>query len=180
MGGPPSRDSRSSVATTDFERPFAGGWLLGDQTRQCRAGPDGRRRGRHSATTDAKLLDLYYKGKISEDFFHEEETRLATAIEAVRHEATALSEEVRTQTDMEARFEELAALLSTLDIETLWDAAEDHEKRVIIENMVESVIVYPDHLEIKVVGSPALHVLYSEVGLKGSENVQVGGQRGDL
>jgi hypothetical protein len=50
-----------------------------------------------------KLLDLYYKGKISEDFFHEEETRLATAIEAVRHEAVSLSEEVRAQTDLEGR-----------------------------------------------------------------------------
>ena len=121
-----------------------------------------------------KLLDLYYKGKISEDFFHEEETLLATAIEAVRHEATAHSEEARAQTDLEARFEEVAALLSTLDIETLWEAAEVREKRVIIENMVESVTVFPDHLEVKIVGSPALHVLYSEVGLKGSENVQVG------
>ena len=122
-----------------------------------------------------KLLDLYYKGKISEDFFNEEETRLAVAIEAVRHEDMALSEEVRTQTDLEARFEEVAALLRTLEIETLWEAAEDHERRVIIENMVESVTVFPDHLEVKIVGSPAFHVLYSEVGLKGSENVQVGG-----
>ena len=92
----------------------------------------------------------------------------------MRHEATALSEEARAQTDLEARFEEVATLLSTLDIETLWEAAEDREKRVIIANMVESVTVFPDHLEVKIVGSPALHVLYSEVGLKGSENVQVG------
>jgi hypothetical protein len=69
----------------------------------------------------------------------------------------------------------VAALLSTLDIETLWEAAEERERRVIIENMVESVTVFPAHLEVKVAGSPALHVLYSEVGLKGSENVQVGG-----
>jgi site-specific DNA recombinase len=122
-----------------------------------------------------KLLGLFYKGKISEDLFHEEETRLAIAIEAVRHEAAALSGEVQAQTELESRFEEVAALLATLDIETLWEAAEDREKRVIIENMVESVTVFPDHLEVNIVGSPALHVLYSEVGLKGSENVQVGG-----
>ncbi len=122
-----------------------------------------------------KLLDLYYKGKISENFFHEEETRFAIAIEAVRHEAVELNEEIQTKTDLETRFEEVAALLSNLDIETLWEAAEDREKRVIIENMLESVTVFPDHLEVKVAGSPALHVLYSEVGLKGSENVQVGG-----
>jgi hypothetical protein len=40
----------------------------------------------------------------------------------------------------------VAALLSTLDIETLWEAAEDHERRVIIENMVESITVFPDRL----------------------------------
>jgi hypothetical protein len=59
--------------------------------------------------------------------------------------------------------------------ETLWEAAEDRERHVIIQNMVESVTVFPDHMEVKIVGSPALHVLYTEVGLKGSENVQVGG-----
>jgi hypothetical protein len=91
--------------------------------------------------------------------------RLATAIEAVRHEAATLSEEVRAQTDLEARFEEVVALLSSLDIETLWEAAEDQERRVIIENMIESVTVFPDHLEVKVAGSAALHVLYSEFRL---------------
>ena len=122
-----------------------------------------------------KILDLYYKGKISEDLFHEEETRLGIAIEAVRHEAAALSEQAKSQTDLETRFEEVAAVLANFDIETLWEAADDRERRVLIENMVESVTVFPDHLEVKAVGSPALHVLYSEVGLKGSENVQVGG-----
>jgi hypothetical protein len=116
-----------------------------------------------------KLLDLYYKGKISEDLFHEEETRLGVAIEAVRHDAAAQSEEVKSQTDLETRFEEIAAVLANLDIEALWEAADDRERRIIIENMVEYVAVFPDHLEVKVAGSPALHVLYSEVGLKGSE-----------
>ena len=124
-----------------------------------------------------KLLGLFYKGKISEDLFHEEETRLGLAIETLRHEAAALNEEVHAQTDLEARFEEVAAILTTLDIEVLWEAAEDRERHVIVQNMIESVTVFPDHLEVKVVGSPALHVLYSEVGLKGSENVQVGGRR---
>lgn len=40
--------------------------------------------------------------------------------------------------------------------------------------MVESVTVFPGRLEVKVVGGPALHTLSSEVGLKGSENIQVG------
>ena len=118
---------------------------------------------------------VYYKGKISEDFFQEEETRMSVAIEAVRHEWAAEHQEDQLQTDLEARFEEIATILTNLDIVELWEAAEEPERRVIIQNMIESVIVFADHLEVKVVGSPALHVLYSEVGLKGSENVQVGG-----
>jgi len=118
---------------------------------------------------------VYLKSKISEDFFQEKETRISLAIEAVRHEAAAEHQEEELQTDLDARFEEIAAILSNLDIEELWEAAQDRERRVIIQNMVESVTVFPDHLEVKIVGNPALHVLYSEVGLKGSENVQVGG-----
>jgi hypothetical protein len=35
--------------------------------------------------------------------------------------------------------------------------------------------VFPDHLEVKVNGTPALNVLYGEVGLKLPEIVGVGG-----
>jgi hypothetical protein len=40
---------------------------------------------------------------------------------------------------------------------------------------LEWIKVCPDHLEVKVFGSPAFHVLLSEVGLKVPENVGVGG-----
>ena len=37
--------------------------------------------------------------------------------------------------------------------------------------------VFPNYMDVKVVGSPALHMVYSEVDLKGSENVQVCGPK---
>jgi hypothetical protein len=40
---------------------------------------------------------------------------------------------------------------------------------------LEFIKVFPDLLEVKVVGSPSINVLLSEVGLKVPENVDVGG-----
>ena len=54
-------------------------------------------------------------------------------------------------------------------------AANESERRVLIEELVDSVTVFPDHLEVTVGGAPPLNVLYSEVGLKESDNVRVGG-----
>lgn len=56
----------------------------------------------------------------------------------------------------------------------MWAKAEDEERRVLVEELVESITVYPDHLEVKVTGAPVLNVLYGEVGLKVPENVGVG------
>lgn len=70
------------------------------------------------------------------------------------------------------RFEEVAAVLHDLDIVRVWEAAEDRDRRVLIEELLEWVTIFPDHMEVKVVGAPPLNVLYSEVGLKQS---QIGG-----
>ena len=121
------------------------------------------------------LLQLHYDGKISADLFHEEESRLALAIEVVRFEASAELQEERTLNELEVKFEEVAALLASLDIERVWDAATERERRILVEQLVESITVLPDHLEVKIAGTPPLNVLYSEVGLKGSEIVGVGG-----
>ena len=77
--------------------------------------------------------------------------------------------------ELEARFDQVAALLQELDIEAVWGAAEEQERRVLVEELVESVGVFPDHLEVTVTGAPPLNVLYQEVGLKQSGFVGVGG-----
>jgi len=40
---------------------------------------------------------------------------------------------------------------------------------------VTGLNVFPDHLEVTVTGAPTLNVLYREIGMRGSEIVQVGG-----
>lgn len=122
-----------------------------------------------------KLLDLYYQDGISAELFAEEEARLCASIEAARNEASEEEAQGRMQSDLEMRFEQVAAILRDLDVEAVWKAAEDHERRVLIEELVEWVSVFPDHLEVTVSGAPPLHVLYGEVGLKESGFVGVGG-----
>ena len=44
-----------------------------------------------------------------------------------------------------------------------------------IDELLDRIIVYPDHLEVVVHGVPKLNVLLSEVGLAESQNERVGG-----
>jgi hypothetical protein len=122
-----------------------------------------------------KLLDLYYRDGISRELFSEEERRLCAAIEAVRSQASEETKRDRDQSELQVRFEQVAGILQNLDIEAVWAAAEDQERRVLIEELVEWVCVFPDHLEVTVNGAPPLNVRYGEVGLKESDVVGVGG-----
>ncbi len=56
----------------------------------------------------------------------------------------------------------------------MWRCADEVGKWVPAEELAEWVTIFPDHLEVTVAGAPALNVLYSEVGLMGSEIVGVG------
>lgn len=49
------------------------------------------------------------------------------------------------------------------------------ERRVLLDEFLESVTVLPDHLEVTVAGAPRLNVLFEEVGLKKSKISGVGG-----
>ncbi len=141
-----------------------------------------RRRGISPAVTLAKLaddrrklLELFYADRISAEGFQEEERRLCKAIEGARLHAADEQHEERAKSDLELRFEQVAAILKSLDIEDVWRTADDSEKRVLVEELVEWVTIFPDHLEVTMSGTPALNVLYSEVGLMGSDFVGVGG-----
>ena len=149
-----------------------------------RTEPDRARRRRRTDPAQAlakaseqrrKLLELYFEGKISADGFQEAEQRLCADIEAARSQAAEVDSEDRMKSDLEIRFEEVARILSNLDIGAVWDGADHRERRVLVEELVEWVKVFPDHLEVKISGCLAINVLYGEVGLKESENVQIGG-----
>lgn len=123
-----------------------------------------------------KLLELHYNDRISAAGFGEEEARLAAAIEATRQEVSYEAEEERARSDVEIRFEAVAAVLRDLDIETVWNAAEEQERRILVEELIARISVFPDHLQVTVSGAHPLHVLYQEVGLKQSDSVGVGGR----
>ena len=59
----------------------------------------------------------------------------------------------------------MAELLASVDITTVWDEVDDRERHVLIEDLVDAVYVYPDHLRVVACGAPRLNVLLSEVGL---------------
>lgn len=87
-----------------------------------------------------KLLELFYADKISAYGFkeeeEEEEDRLCAAIEAARAQADEANSETRTQNDLERRFDAVIRILSNLDVEAVWKAAEDRERRVLVEKLV--------------------------------------------
>ena len=121
-----------------------------------------------------KLLELYYADKISAEGFAEEEQRLMQAISAVREEAERDWEYTAEGEQLLRRFEEVAGLLRDLDLDSAWDDASDDERRVLVEELLERVTVFPDHLEVKVEGAPRLNVTLAEVGLGGRQSQIVG------
>jgi site-specific DNA recombinase len=138
--------------------------------------PKGRATGRAEARRDAhvadleakrrKLLVLHYADKIGADLYAEEEQRLRQQIELARAEQGRDEAAARQATDLERKFEEVAALLASLDIEAVWKEATQDERRVLVNELVEEVALFPDHLEVVVAGAPRLNVTLEEVGVQ--------------
>ena len=125
-----------------------------------------------------KLLELYYHDRITGDLFAVEEQHLAQQIAAVQAEQAEIEQTIVTKEEVGRRFEDVLATFEQLDFERVWEAATDHERRVLIEELLEAVTVYPDHLEVAVHGAPTINVLLGEVGLVDqSEIARVGGQK---
>jgi hypothetical protein len=140
---------------------------------RSRGAPGGSRRGRRPSPAltlgtlteeRSKLLRLYYADGISVEGFRDEEQRLMAAIEAVRERATEEELKEVAKDDLELRFEQVASILRNLDIDKVWAAADPDERRILIEELIEWVTVFPDHLEVQVTGAPPLNVFLSEVG----------------
>ena len=124
-----------------------------------------------------KLLELCYADRISAEGFAEEEARIAAGHRICSSGSRRGQGAVHERDELLQRFEEVAALLQDLDLDTAWDEATESERRILVEELVEKVAVFPDHLEVTIVGAPRLNVGLTEVGLGGgqSENVGVGG-----
>ncbi len=116
----------------------------------------------------SKLLQLHYDDKITDDGFQSEEARLTTQIESLRSEELQVDAERVRRDELAARFSEVAQLLTQIDVETVWEAGTPGERRILVEELIEAVVVFPDHLEVQVVGAPPLNVTLAEVGLRDS------------
>jgi len=121
-----------------------------------------------------KLLDLYYQDQISGELFAEEEERMIAEIAALQKDASEDEQREAEADSLSVRFEAVAAALRDLDVAEVWRQATEAERRVLVDEMVEEVVVCPDHLEVKVAGAPRINVTLEEVGLKVSENGGVG------
>ena len=122
-----------------------------------------------------KLLHLHYEGHISPEQFGEEQARLTLKIDAMQDSNRQAAQAALQANDVADRFEQVAQLLRELNLDDIWEAATEQEQRTLLDELVESVVVLPSHLEVAVHGAPKLNVLPEEVGLKAVEIGGVGG-----
>jgi hypothetical protein len=113
-----------------------------------------------------KLLQLYYEDKIGPDLYAEQEQLLRQQIANATAEARAREAEVAQRDDVAAQFEAVAAVLADLDVEAVWLEASQEERRVLVQELVEEVALFPDHLEVTVAGAPRLNVTLEEISVQ--------------
>jgi hypothetical protein len=112
-----------------------------------------------------KVLDLHYADQIDAETFAEEHRRLTTQIKSLQKEAEDFEREQRIREEAVDKFDEVAALLDAMDVERIWDAATVSERRTLVEDLVDSVCLYPDRITVQVAGAPPFTVALDEVGL---------------
>jgi hypothetical protein len=52
-----------------------------------------------------------------------------------------------------------------MDLDALWEEASLAERKILIEDLVDSVNIFPDRLTVQVAGAPPILVTLQEVGL---------------
>ena len=121
------------------------------------------------------MLKLHYDGHISGDQFGEEQARITAEIESHEHEAKLAATQAAETDDLTGRFDQVSAVLDTMDLNLLWASATETERRTLLDEMLDNVTVHPDRLVVALHGAPPLNVGFSEVGLKDSNFQRVGG-----
>ena len=118
------------------------------------------------ATKKRKLLDLYYADRIDGSTFSDEERRLSaqmTLLEAELVEQDKLKAKVQAK---EEAFDALVEQFSGIDFDQIWEEATPAERRILIEDFLENIYLYPDRLTVQVAGAPPITVTLHEVGLR--------------
>ena len=114
---------------------------------------------------ERKLLDLYYEDKIDSDAFGAEAQRVATQRTTLQTEIDELDQRIRASEIAIGEFDHVTTFLSEIDLESIWEEATVAERRILVEDLVDSVRFYPDRLTVQVAGAPPILVTLEEVGL---------------
>lgn len=95
-----------------------------------------------------------------------EEARLTAQLQSLGAEKLSVVTESTRRDELAERFEEVAAILGTLDLDAVWEEGTAAERRVLVEELIDAVVIFPDHLQVRVNGAPPLNVTLAEVGLR--------------
>lgn len=66
-------------------------------------------------------------------------------------------------------------MMADLDVNVIRAEADDRERRILIEDQLEWIKFFTDHLEVKAAGMPPINIVYSEGDLRTGDNVRVKG-----
>jgi hypothetical protein len=94
-------------------------------------------------TVMCELLDLFYENRISKDLCAEQEGRLSAEIEAVRAQAGDEARQESLRNELVERSEQVARILRDLDIGSVWEADDEAGRRVLMEELLDAVTVFP-------------------------------------
>lgn len=128
----------------------------------------------------AKPFELYYADRVTPEAFEEHERRITTQLhklEGAQHED---EQRQADRDELAARFEEVGELLASIDIDDVLEEADDLERRILIEDLIEADYIYPDHLRVVACGAPPLRVELTEVGLRPAAGMRTLVSEGDL
>ncbi|CCM65191.1 hypothetical protein [Candidatus Microthrix parvicella] len=102
---------------------------------------------------------LHLDDKISADQFGEQQARITTEIENLEYETTNAVEAQLQAGALSQRFEDVAELLTSLNVSDLWEHADESERRTLLDELLQDVTVHPDRLPVTQHGAttPTLH-----------------------
>ena len=115
---------------------------------------------------ERKLFDLYYADRIDAEGFATEQRRLKVQITSLETDLANAERDQRTRDAAADRFDAVAQLLAELDVEEIWSHANASERRILLDDLLDSIRIFPNRLTVQVAGAPPILVTLEEVGLR--------------
>jgi hypothetical protein len=90
---------------------------------------------------------------------------LKAQISTLESQVTAIEREEILRAEAVDQFTLVAELLAEMNLDVILTEATAEEKRILVEDLVDSVFIYPDQITVQVSGAPPILVALEEVGL---------------